>query len=194
AQDVLLRAFAEAAGDRPDVRLVLIGDVPECAAQREMQRYADDLRQFPVDAGLADRVRFAGWREDVPAVLAAADGYVHAARWEGWPLTVMEAMAAGVPVVFTDCAGRPPGFAEGQDGWIVPTEDVHALADRIGRMVQMSPAQRRQMGQAGRAFCRSHYDIRAVGQRFVAIVEHVLAGETDVGKQFAEGRATWPCS
>ena len=120
------------------------------------------------DLGLEHRVTFLGWRDDVARLLAAADGYVHTARWEGpaLPLAVMEAMAAGCPTVFTDCSGRPPVFEEPRDGLLARTEDPASVRQRIAELAALPPTERAAMGAAGAALIRAHYRVEDLGRTF----------------------------
>ena len=103
----------------PRVVLVLVGDGPLEPEVRE------EVRKL----GLAERVRFAGYRRDVPSVLAASDALVLASEREGLPRSVLEAMAAGVPVIGADTRGIADAVAD--TGWIVPKYDSAALAAAI---------------------------------------------------------------
>jgi glycosyltransferase involved in cell wall biosynthesis len=121
-------------------------------------------------------VTFLGWRDDVARLLAAADGYVHTARWEGpaLPLAVMEAMAAGCPTVFTDCSGRPPVFEEPRDGLLARTGDPASVRQRIAELAALPPADRAAMGAAGAALIRAHYRVEDLGRTFSRLVRGVL--------------------
>ena len=173
-QDVLIEAFATCARTRPSVRLALIGDVSPGPNQKRMAVFAAEVRRRASATGVADRIHFAGWRSDVARLLAAADGYVHAARWEGFSFAVLEAFAARLPVVITDCSGYPEGFVESKHGWVVPTADPQALARAIGRLVDLPLAARESMGQATRDLLNEHYDIRAIGMRFARLVTEAV--------------------
>jgi glycosyltransferase involved in cell wall biosynthesis len=174
-QDLLLEAFGTIAHRKRDVRLALVGGVGRSSASEEARRYEDRLRGLSLTAGLDGKVVFLGWREDVPRLLAAADIYVHPSRWEGWPVAVVEAMAAGLPVVSSDCWGRPEGFVDGEHGWIVPTGDVRALEDALELALATDVRDLRNMGARGRSLAERHYDIRRLGRRFVQLLEKVVA-------------------
>jgi glycosyltransferase involved in cell wall biosynthesis len=174
-QDLLLRAFQAVAERNPRVRLGLVGGVGRSSASGEAREFRNQLRSLVRAGGLEERVLFLGWRDDVPRLLAAADLYVHPSRWEGWPVAVVEAMAAGLPVVASDCAGRPPGFVDGGHGWIHPTGEVPALRDALDRALATPPAELRVMGARARRLAERHYDIRLLGERFVELVEGVVA-------------------
>jgi glycosyltransferase involved in cell wall biosynthesis len=169
-QDVLLEALAGVTGP---VRLALVGSAGDSVAAA---KHAALLHRQVADLGLERSVSFLGWRDDVPRLLAAADGYVHTARWEGpaLPLAVMEAMAAGRPTVFTDCSGRPPVFEEGRDGLLARTEDPASIRDRLTELAAMGPAERTAMGDAGAALIAAHYRVEDLGRTFSRLVRGVL--------------------
>ena len=81
--------------------------------------------------GLADRVWFAGWRDDLPRIYADLDALVISSNNEGTPVSIIEAMAARVPVVATEVGGVPDLLRDGQLGTLVPPEDAGALAEAI---------------------------------------------------------------
>ena len=110
----LVAAFTQA--DLPSTRLVLVGSGP-CEAELRAQA-----------APLGARVAFAGWRSDPWACLGAADLFVLPSLREGLPLAVLEAMAAGVPVVASAVGGVPEALDQGRCGALVPPSDVSALS------------------------------------------------------------------
>lgn len=116
------------------------------------------------DASFGPRLRLLGRRDDVPAVLAAADVFVLASHREGMPRSVIEAMMAGLPVVGTDVRGTREEVVDGATGLLVPARDAGALARAIGRLVADRELRRR-MGAAGRARALELYDERRVIQR-----------------------------
>jgi glycosyltransferase involved in cell wall biosynthesis len=174
-QDILIDAFATFARTRPHMRLALIGDVSGGANRVRMLAFAAELRRQASACGVGNQITFAGWRTDVPRVLSAADGYVHSARWEGLSLAFLEAMAAALPVVITDCSGMPEGFVEAEHGWVVPTESPDALAAAMGHLADLTPELRETMGRSARALVEERYDIRMIGARFAALVAEAVA-------------------
>ncbi len=122
--DLLLDAVAALAD--PGVRVVVAGSGPEEGA----------LRERAARLGIADRVSWLGHRDDVPAVLAACDVFVLSSRNEGMANVMLEAMAAGTPVVAADVSGVERALGATADappaGWIVPPEDAAALAAALG--------------------------------------------------------------
>ena len=174
-QDLLLAALG---GLTEPVHVALVGSAGDSVAARRTADYADSLQRQVRDLGLEHRVTFLGWRDDVPRLLAAADGYVHTARWEGpaLPLAVMEAMAAGCPTVFTDCSGRPPVFAEGRDGLLARTGDPASVREQLATLAALPAADRAALGAAGAALVRGHYRVEDLGRTFSGLVRGVLDG------------------
>ncbi|MCL4782714.1 MAG: glycosyltransferase [Bryobacterales bacterium] len=135
----LVEAFAKALGAHPEWHLVLAG---AGSLKAETQRASERL-------GLAGRVHFPGVEENVAELLQAADVFVLASRWEGTPLAVMEAMAAGLPVVATAVGGVPGLVEDGVTGVLVPPEQTEKLAEAIAA-VALDEARRRALGDAGK--------------------------------------------
>lgn len=122
---VALTALARIVGDAPQLRLLLVGDGPHRAR----------LRSDVADLGLADHVAFTGYRTDVPALLRLADAFcLPTDRSEGLPYAVLEAAAAGLPVVATRVGGVADLFADGHTALLVPPADAAALAAALGRL------------------------------------------------------------
>lgn len=119
--DILLRAFAALRATLPEACLVLVG-----SGEQE-----NDFKALAHQLGLTANVVFAGMRPDVPSLLRCLDVFVSASRWEGLPTAIMEAMAAGVPVIGTDIAGTRELIQAGHNGWLVPAEDVAALQQAL---------------------------------------------------------------
>ncbi|WP_353635039.1 glycosyltransferase family 4 protein [Halobacterium sp. NMX12-1] len=100
------------------------------------------------DRGLAEDVFLTGFRDDIPRVLAASDVLVLPSFREGTPRVITEAMASGLPVVATDIAGIPEQVEDGENGYLIPTGDSDALADRLERLLADEEL-REQMGVRG---------------------------------------------
>jgi len=114
----------DAAAMVPDVVFAIAGDGPDRAA----------LEARAVERGVSSRLRFLGHRRDVPALLAIADLFVLPSLYEGFPLSVLEAMAAGVPVVATDIGGTDE-LVSHETGFPVAPADPRALAEGIGALL-----------------------------------------------------------
>jgi glycosyltransferase involved in cell wall biosynthesis len=161
-QDVLLQALA--ATGRPNLHLIIAG-MGECETA---------LREQAQRLGITGRVHFVGHRRDLPQLLGALDLYVHASRFEGMPIAVLEAMAAGCPIVATAVNGICEIIEDGLQGWLVPTEDPAALATTIRRALD-DPAEGRRRGDRARERVREQFSEEAM----VRAWEHVLTRDPD---------------
>ena len=135
----VLQAWRHVHDRIPGSRLLLVG---RGELQKYLQKTADRLN-------IVDSVRFLGYREDIPGILAAADVVVLTSRHEGLPRCIMEAMAAGKPVVATDVRGNRDLVADGDNGYLVELDDYHMLADRIVYLAT-HPETAAGMGYAGK--------------------------------------------
>ncbi|HKP54313.1 MAG TPA: glycosyltransferase [Chloroflexia bacterium] len=149
-QRTLIEAARIVAEARPDVRFVLVGHGP----------LHDDLVAQAAEAGISDKVIFAGFREDVADVLAAGDLFVLSSLWEGMPLALLEAMAAGCATVSTNVGGVAQVLQDKITGLLVPPADPPALASAILRYVN-EPQLKRQHGEAGYLWVKEHYSMQA---------------------------------
>ena len=172
--EVLTRAFKEVIDSGRKAKLIQVGDVHDGPNAVQMSAYFSSLKSYLQENNLADRFIFAGWRNDCPLLLRAADMYVHSAQWEGWPLSVVEAMGAALPVIMTDCSGRPEGFIDCEHGIIVPRNDVAALAAAMKTFIDLPAQDRNEIGQRGRQFATDHFEISRTGRKFVEIVERMI--------------------
>jgi glycosyltransferase involved in cell wall biosynthesis len=150
--DLLLRAFARIRKARPDdaipLRLRLVGDGPQRA---ELERLATELR-------IAEQVDFVGAvpHAQVAAELQRIDVFVAASRQESFGVAVLEASAAGLPVVVTRVGGLPEVVEDGVTGVLVAPDDVPALAGAIGRLLDDAPLRVR-LGAAGPGWVAARY-------------------------------------
>ena len=122
---------------------------------------------------MESRVRFLGIRADVADILRASDVFVLSSRVEGNLMSVMEAMAAGLPVVSTAVGGVPELVQEGVTGLLVPSEDAGALACALQALVD-DPARRQAMGAAARRHAVARFDIRHTVRRYEQLYEKLL--------------------
>jgi glycosyltransferase involved in cell wall biosynthesis len=146
---VLLEALRVARAADSGIRLTLVGDGDDRPALEALA------------AAMGDAVRFAGYRsqEEVANILATADVFVLPSFAEGVPVVLMEAMAAGKPVIATRIAGVPELVEDGESGLLVPPGDAASLGAAIARLAG-DPAMGQRMGKAGRAKVRAEFDVR----------------------------------
>ena len=147
----LLRAAALLAPACPDVHVVLVGDGPCRPA----------LETLAIRLGLGERVHFAGLREDGPQLHQLFEISVLCSVSEGFPNTLIEAMAQGVPVVATDVGGNRDAVTDEATGLLVPASDPARLAGALGTLLS-DPARRRAIGIAARGDVRQRFSAARV--------------------------------
>lgn len=158
---VLVRAFAETVAAVPRARLVLAGDGDERAAvEAEIRRL-----------GIGAHVELLGAvsRAVVAERLRGATLFCLPSIYEGLPLALLEAMAAGVPVVTTAVSGHPDAVVDGETGWLVPPEDSAALASALIHALS-DPAERRRRAAAASARFAARFEIGVVARRYLELL------------------------
>lgn len=154
----LLAAAAEVVAQRPDVRFVVAGDGPG----------ADALRRRVEATGVAGRVILLGHRDDVASLMARAQLFVLSSRFEGLPSAVIEAMAAGLPVVATAVGGLPELVEDGVTGWLVRAASPPDLAQGI---LQALNGDLTAAGEAGRKRAWERFTARTMASAFAHVYE-----------------------
>lgn len=147
-----------------DWELDLIGEGP---LKEETEALAAKL-------GIADRVRFMGQRMDVAEILARAQISLLVTNWEGFPLSILEAMRAGLPVVASSVGGVGESVRDGETGFLVPRGGVDLLRDRIGRLLTDS-ALRARLGSSGRTRYEQQFTLEHTVTRTLAVYQEVMA-------------------
>jgi glycosyltransferase involved in cell wall biosynthesis len=142
----------------PGVSVVLVGGGPERMT----------LEQMAKETGVDDRLIITGWREDARDHLTGLDLFVLPSRFEGFPLAILEAMLACLPVVATDVGSVAEAVIDGETGLLVPPEDPEALAASISELLA-DPERRRRMGAAGRRRVLEHFSPANAARSFEAI-------------------------
>jgi glycosyltransferase involved in cell wall biosynthesis len=165
-QPVLFEAIEELVQQRVDVRATFVGDGPSM----------DDLRQRVAAAGLSERIELTGavGQDDIKQHFAAADVLVVPSFAEGVPVVLMEAMAAGLPVVASHIAGIPELVDDGISGILVPPGRSDALADALRRLAD-DPELREAMGRRGRAKVEAEFDVRQSATDLEAMFAQLVA-------------------
>jgi glycosyltransferase involved in cell wall biosynthesis len=132
----------------------------------------DDLERLAAETGVADRVRFLGLRPDARALMGAADAVVMPSRWEGLPLSALEALASGTPLVATNVRGLSELVVDHENALLVP-EDSHALAAALRRVLD-DPELAGRLAAAGKQVDGAGNDRRMV-ERFLELYERLAA-------------------
>jgi len=161
----LLDALPALLRDFPKLQLVFFGKGPLAG-----------LLQERIDAdGLADHVRLAGFRDDLTAILPCLDLLVHPATMEGLGVSLLQASAAGVPIVASRAGGIPEAVRDGVNGLLVPPADVRALTAAIAGLLG-DAGRRRRLGAGGRALVRDEFSAAAMVAGNLAVYRELVAG------------------
>jgi L-malate glycosyltransferase len=167
--DILLDAFA---GIRQNnVKLLLVGDGPEKGA----------LASRIMDRGMAASVSLLGHREDVPDLLRISSCFVLASHTEGLSCSIIEAMAAGLPVIATDVGGNRELVLDGENGYLVPRADAAALAGRMLEMVK-DHSRRERFGRESLRLAAERFSRQVMVQRYIQEYEQMLSSPRKVGQ------------
>jgi glycosyltransferase involved in cell wall biosynthesis len=163
-QATLLRAVARVVSEIPDFHLDIVGDGPSRVG----------LVSLTAELGLDTHVTFHGATDDVPRFLAGARLFVLSSISEGVPLTILEAMAAGLPVVSTDVGGVEEVVANQQTGLLVPPSDADALAGAMLELLLDSERSQR-MGSAAQRRAQERFDAREMVRNYESLYHECLA-------------------
>ena len=161
--DVLLRALAIARNRCDNLHLLVAGSGPD----------RESLTALARQLGLASHVHFLGWREDVPALMRAADLFVMPSRWEGMPNAVLEAMSMGLPVIATRAEGSAELVRDGETGRLVAIDDESGLASAIVESA-CNAGLRALWGERGQAVARDEYSLGTMIARYEQLFESLL--------------------
>lgn len=160
---MLLDAFVRVRAGLPNAVLVVIGDGPE----------RNRLHQVARQCELGDAVRFAGHRDDVRQLLPAFDVFINSSISEGVSLTILEAMAAALPVIATRVGGTPEVVDDEMTGLLVPARAPGPLAQTIHDLAHQ-PARRRSLGAEGRRRVESRFGLDHMIGQYVDVYESLL--------------------
>ena len=169
-QDVFLRAAALISACRGGVRFVVIGEdkSPEMS-------YRKSLESLVAELGLSEIVTMTGWRDDMPAVLSTLTLFVSAARSEPFGLAIVEAMAAGLPVVATASEGALEIIEDGFSGKIVPADDPEALTLAIDDLLD-DPVECSRLGRNAQRAARERFSLARMASETERVYREVVSG------------------
>jgi glycosyltransferase involved in cell wall biosynthesis len=170
--DELVEALALLSRRLPQAKCLVIGMAPR-------ERYLRELLQRAERLSVRDRLILAGFQEDVAPFLHAMDVFVLPSRTEGLPITILEAMAAGRPVVATTAGGIPEVVRDGETGLLVPPGHPGRLAEAVLRLLE-APALAKTLGQAGRQRVTSAFTLEGETEQTAMVYRKVLAAPKSV--------------
>lgn len=153
-------------------RLDLVGDGPLRPAVEEQVGRCD----------LAERVFFLGTRDDVADILSGAQLFILLSSWEGFPLSVLEAMRAGLPVVASAVGGVGEALLDGETGYLIEPSNGEQLVNRLARLID-EPALREQMGRAGRRRFEEQFTFNTMMEKTLLVYNTVLADRKCIHKK-----------
>ncbi|HMQ04813.1 MAG TPA: glycosyltransferase [Pyrinomonadaceae bacterium] len=160
---MLIRAAKLVCNEDEDVHFLLVGD----------GELRSGLQQMAQELNVADRVHFVGESDSIPELLSSSFAGVLTSRHEGFSNSILEYMAAGLPVVATDVGGASEAISHGETGFLVASEDHEALAERLMELLA-SPDRSREMGEKGRDRAGEHFSIEAQRDKTLALYNKKL--------------------
>jgi glycosyltransferase involved in cell wall biosynthesis len=163
-QTSLLRAIRIVADSEPGFALDIVGDGP---SRHDLETLCDEL-------DLRCHVRFLGYRHDVRDLLNVADLFILSSVTEGLSISILEAMASGLPVVATNVGGNPEIVLDQKTGILVPIRNPPSLARGILRLMA-HPARAEEMGRAGRRRVEEEFDLRHAAAQYEELYERLLS-------------------
>lgn len=159
--EVLIQASAQLG---KKVQVWLVGEGPSQESAKLLTR----------QLGLEDRIRFLGDQRDIPEILSQAHILALSSDWEGLPLTVLEGMRAGLPVVASDVGGIGEAVTQGITGFLVPARDIKALQEALQRLI-VSPQLRQEIGQAARRHYEAAFSLDQQIEKTLVVYKSVLS-------------------
>ncbi len=174
AQDVLLKAYAKATADAPEWRLTIVGDGPE----------KSQLHDLASLLGIADRVHWIEWTDDVDSLYRSCGIFVLSSRYEGTPNALLEAMAHGLPVIVTNASPGPLEYVvDDATGLVVTPDDVEQLANALTRLASNEDL-RRGLGASARSMI-AQFDMYAAEDAWQKVLDISLS-RTDTPDTFRQ--------
>lgn len=164
----LLKAFSKLSEDMPDLELLVVGD----------GELKNKLVKQTNEMNLTRRVLFLGERQDIPELLNAIDVFVLPSLSEGHNMTLLEAMATGLPVVATSVGGNLEIVEDGVTGYLIPSKQPEILGQKIAMLLK-NETLRSQMGKRGRTIVLKHFDMQKMTKAYQALYLSLIQAESD---------------
>ncbi len=160
----MIEAMAVLRASHPDVRVIFFGQGP----------LREELEAEVAERGLAEVIRFAGFRTDLPRWLGGLDILAHPADMEGLGVSLLQASAAAVPIVTSRAGGLPEAVADGVSGLLIPPGDSAALTAALVRLLD-DAGLRRRLGEAGRARILAEFSVDAMVEGNLAVYRRLIS-------------------
>ena len=183
--DVFVRAAALISARRPEVHFIVVGEdkSPEMTHRRSLESLVDEL-------GVSGSVSIPGWRDDMPALLSSLSLFVSAARSEPFGLAIVEAMAAGLPIVATRSEGALEIIEDGFSGKLVPADNPEALAQAIEDLLD-NPIERSRLGRNAQLAARERYSLRRMAIDTERVYREVVTSHKKAQKVQDNKQSFW---
>jgi len=162
----LMQACEPVLSRQKQVHLLLVGDGP----------LKPDIESWIEQHSLVNRIHLTGWRDDVAGIYKAAHCLVLPSLWEGMPNVVLEAMAAGLPVVATNVEGCNELIQDHQTGLLVPPDDISALSEAISAMLQ-NPNRASEYAQSSQVIVFKYFTQNIMAQKYIELYEKLQAAQ-----------------
>jgi glycosyltransferase involved in cell wall biosynthesis len=160
--ELYLDIAARTVRELPDTKFLIVGDGPR----------REPLEQLAAELRVASSVRFLGTRKDVPQLLSLSDVFVLTSHNEANPVSILEAMSVGKPVVATNVGSIKEAVAEGETGYLVPPGDAAAMTERLVALLE-NPLRARQMGEFGRGVVIDNWSVEAMVHRYERLIASI---------------------
>jgi glycosyltransferase involved in cell wall biosynthesis len=157
----LIEAMRKVCQTAPDTCLLIAGDGP----------LRPSLQAAIRAAGLTSSISLLGLRDDVRALMQAADAFVLSSAWEGLPMVLLEAAASSLPIVTTDVGGSREVVVDGRTGFLAPAGQPAELAHQMSRLVRLNAEERRSMGGRARKHVRAAFDLERIVDRWETLYQ-----------------------
>lgn len=161
-QTMLLKAFANAVSRRDFIRLRLVGDGPN---RKELERLANELK-------ISEYVEFLGIRHDIAELLASSDAFVLSSDTEGMSLSLLEAIASGLPVISTDVGGSRDIIKNGESGFIIPVGDQDAMTEKM-ELLAVECEMCRKISEHNSEYSKQ-FDFEVMNEKYIKLYHSLL--------------------
>mgnify|MGYP000977369083 CR=1 FL=1 len=165
---LLVRAASQL-NTEADFEIDLVGDGPLLSATEELVR-----KLYIGNKDIGNKVKFLGARIDVPELLLNAHIFVLTSNWEGFPITILEAMRAGLPVIASDVGGCKEAVIDDVTGYLVPRGDLKCLKDRLERLINNSKL-RSTMGEKGSERFSKYFTVDEMTKKTIAVYKSIIS-------------------